>query len=115
MTQEVRLGGAPGPPRPPEEEPYNPQIATDTARQRLAYILTGLLVGIVALSFLILGLVVYFPPGGSNGATSPAMTALDSLLTLVFAPIIGLVGSVLGFYFGGRTAKEASRELEGRE
>jgi hypothetical protein len=114
VTQGVeRLGGAPGPPRPPEEEPYDPRISTDTARVNLAYILTGLLVGIVALSFLILALVVYFPPRA--GATSPAITALDSLLKLVFAPVIGLVGSVLGFYFGGRTAKEASREPEGPE
>jgi uncharacterized RDD family membrane protein YckC len=112
----VRLAGAPGPPRPPEEEPYDPRITTDTARVRLAYILTGLLVGIVALSFLILIIVVYNPPPGTTaGATSPAITALDSLLKLVFAPVIGLVGSVLGFYFGGRTAKEASREPEGRE
>lgn len=27
-------------------------------------------------------------------------TNLDNLLTIIFAPIIGLIGTVLGFYFG---------------
>ncbi len=35
-------------------------------------------------------------------------SAIEALLKLVFTPVIGLVGSVVGFYFGSRSASDAS-------
>ncbi len=33
--------------------------------------------------------------------------AIESFLQLVFTPIVGLVGSIVGFYFGARTSKDS--------
>jgi hypothetical protein len=35
--------------------------------------------------------------------------AIEAFLQLVFTPIVGLVGSVVGFYFGARSASGNSR------
>ena len=37
--------------------------------------------------------------------------AIESFLQLVFTPIVGLVGSVVGFYFGARSASKDSGSL----
>lgn len=37
--------------------------------------------------------------------------AIEAFLQVVFAPIVGLVGTVLGFYFGARSASRDSRTL----
>ena len=37
--------------------------------------------------------------------------AVESFLQLVFTPIVGLVGSVVGFYFGARTVSRDSGSL----
>lgn len=34
---------------------------------------------------------------------------LDNLLTIIFAPIIGLIGTVLGFYFGSESSETRGR------
>ncbi|MDQ6949771.1 MAG: hypothetical protein M3256_26870 [Actinomycetota bacterium] len=56
--------------------------------------IAGILVALLALLALSSGLVVMAYPEREP--------AIESFPTLVFAPIIGLVGSVIGFYFGSR-------------
>ena len=65
---------------------------------------------IITLSFVTLVLVIYNPPATETGGANEVVTALDNLLKLVFAPVIGLVGSVLGFYFGGRTVRKLRKD-----
>jgi len=36
-----------------------------------------------------------------------SIAELDSLLTLVFGSLVGLVGAVTGFYFGGKAGGQA--------
>ena len=40
-----------------------------------------------------------------QGTSVASETPLEELLTLIFTPIIGLVGAVVGFYYGGESAK----------
>ena len=50
--------------------------------------------GIIVLAFLYMFI---FP------AASTDIEALKSLLEIIFAPIVGLVGAVTGFYFGEKS------------
>ncbi len=75
---------------PPETRPYDPEPEREKKRGQIALILILLLVGIVFGSFVTL----------SFGWVKP--DALEKLLTVVFAPIVGLVGAVTGFYYGGK-------------
>lgn len=68
----------------------------DWARVTLALVLVGLLV------VLTLG-------AGYYVATAPAKEqAIETYLKLVFTPVVGLVGSVVGFYFGSRSKVDPS-------
>lgn len=45
---------------------------------------------------------------GAYVVTNPAEEpAIESFMKLVFTPIVGLVGSVIGFYFGANAAQQA--------
>jgi hypothetical protein len=79
--------------------PYNPDKARDSARRFIAFSLLGLLAGTVLLSFIALS--------WSLGSKVDAETNFDhliGLLTVIFGPIVTLVGSATGFYFGAQTA-----------
>jgi hypothetical protein len=78
----------------PSEKP----TITDWARITLA----GSLVGILAILTLGTGWFVAVYPGKE--------TAIESFLKLVFTPLIGLVGSVIGFYFGSRATASSGRD-----
>jgi hypothetical protein len=72
--------------------PSTKPTITDWARISLA----GALLGILAILTLGTGWFVAVYPSKE--------TAIESFLKLVFTPLIGLVGSVIGFYFGSRAA-----------
>jgi hypothetical protein len=76
--------------------PSTKPTITDWARITLA----GSLVGILAILTLGTGWYVAAYPGKE--------TAIENFLKLVFTPIIGLVGSVIGFYFGSHTTGSSS-------
>jgi hypothetical protein len=75
------------------QEPIGPREKT---RGQVAAVLLGILAFLVAGSFISL----WFDWASSE--------ELDTLLTILFAPIIGLVGAATGFYFGERAAEETS-------
>jgi len=60
----------------------------------------------IALAGALVGLLVVLTIGsGLYIATYPSKeSAIDAFLKLTFTPVVGLVGSVVGFYFGARTA-----------
>jgi hypothetical protein len=70
---------------------FDPRPAQEAARSRIAYVLIGTLVATIAASFA----GIWF-----NWMTS---AELDSIMKLVFGPLVGLVGAVTGFYYGGKS------------
>lgn len=81
-----------GPPSaPPQKKPYDPSPHRERMRGIIVLTLLGILAGIIAAAFIALWL----------EAISSA--DLQTLLNLVFSPIIGLVGAAAGFYYGGRS------------
>jgi hypothetical protein len=66
--------------------------STDVARITLSFLLVGILA------------VVVIWPVVTVSRNSSAEASLDALLKVILSPIIGLVGSVVGFYFGAKAA-----------
>lgn len=90
----------------PEPGPARPSITTiplpldvqrEITRGRIAAALLAILGFLVAGSFVSL----WFGWASS--------TELDALLTLLFAPVIGLVGAATGFYFGEKAGEESEK------
>lgn len=75
----------------PVTEPYDPEPKREWARAIIALTLIGLLIAIVMASFVTLWVHPDY------------LEQMRGLLELIFAPIIALVGSATGFYFGGKT------------
>lgn len=74
----------------------------------IGYILLGLLIGIVVCGFLALYVANSWPavPGSADDAEKDAVRLL-AFMNVVFGPVVTLVGSVTGFYFGAKTAGTA--------
>jgi hypothetical protein len=68
----------------------------DLARILLAFVLVGLL------AFIIIITSIYAVTMPKDEPT------IESYLKIVLSPIIGIVGSVVGFYFGARSASKGS-------
>ncbi len=78
----------------PEERPYDPAREREKKRGVIAVTLVSALCGIVAMAFVYV--FVALLTGGS-------VELLKSVLEIIYAPIVGLVGAVTGFYFGERS------------
>ena len=76
------------------KKPYDPAPEREKKRGIIALVLVSALCGIIVLAFLYMFI---FP------AASTDIEALKSLLEIIFAPIVGLVGAVTGFYFGEKS------------
>ncbi|HEY9418459.1 MAG TPA: hypothetical protein VIQ30_27155 [Pseudonocardia sp.] len=68
--------------------------SVDQTREYLAYSVVGLL------ALLTLGSTTWVLIWPANEP------AIEAILKIVFTPVIGLVGSVVGFYFGAQTKKD---------
>lgn len=79
-------------------EPYDPDKVRDHARRAIAYWLLAILSGIVVMSFVVFAWALN--PYDSQGNYE----RLVGLLQILFGPIITLVGSATGFYFGAQAA-----------
>lgn len=82
------------PPATPRSVPVEVQIAQEGWRGRLAVGLLLLIALIVVAAFASVAL------GWARGS------ALKDLLALVFTPLVGLFGAVIGFYFGTKGTGE---------
>lgn len=80
----------------PQTEPYNHLKQQEQVRGRIAEGLTAMLALIILLAFLTLWVF------------SSAFADLEKLMTIVFGPVIALVGTAIGYYFGGKTTNGAS-------
>jgi hypothetical protein len=81
------------PPRPletPQEKDYDPEPVRDKARMWLAYILVFLLCVVIGAAYASL----WFMDANN-------FPNLKTVIELVLGPVVALVGSATGFYFGG--------------
>ena len=85
------------PPTVAEIQPYvNVLVSQETTRSWIAFLLIGLLAVMVIAA--IAGIFV----GSVN------LQRVTQVFGLTFGPIVGLVGTVVGFYFGAKTASEGT-------
>ena len=80
----------------------NPDTAT---RRGISYLLFALLTGVIIAAFIALFI--------ANSMSVPDDAKADAerliqLINIIFGPVVTLFSSVVGFYFGARTAKEGA-------
>ena len=93
---EPQFGGSRRRPRGFSIEPYDSNKAVDRARQMIAiWLLVILLIIIAAAFFALIWVFVCSPASGKDNFDHLAV-----LLNIVFGPVVTLVGSATGFYFG---------------
>ena len=77
------------------EEPYDPERARDEVRTRVTFFLLWVLTGVVAATLLSLWILWL------RGAEVAAQTSsLKDLAAIILNPIVALLGTAIGFYFG---------------
>ncbi len=79
-------------------QPYDQERARDKARENIAYALIAILAGSILATLVLCAWLV--GPYDADGNAD----RLVRVLNIVFGPIITLVGSATGFYFGAQTA-----------
>jgi hypothetical protein len=79
---------------PATGDPWNPDRHLATSRRFIAHWLLAILSGVLLLAWLTLLLDLI------------AFQDVQQLMTIMFAPIIGLVGAATGFYFGERSSED---------
>jgi len=92
---------ASGPPSPPPgsfERPFDPNPARESVRGLIAQWLVLLLAGIVTAAF-------WFAAWRPD-----ARDSLKDLLQVVLGPVVALVGSATGYYFGSERAAAATQQ-----
>jgi hypothetical protein len=77
-----------------EQKPYDPAPERERKRGLIALVLVAALCGIIVLALTF----VFVMP-----VTTTNIEALRSVLEIIFAPVVGLVGAVTGFYFGEKS------------
>jgi len=83
----------------------DPDRARERTRARIAYALIGALVVAIAATFLY---VVTLSAG--NLSPEEIINVTHGLGTTLLAPLVGLIGAVIGFYYGGQTAVQGAQQ-----
>ncbi|QDZ07621.1 hypothetical protein FPZ24_09065 [Sphingomonas panacisoli] len=116
--------GAPSLPANQLPAPFTVESGDAATRKWVSYILIAILAALILAAFVDLFIVNGPNPAKPNAITDGTVLstynnaiATDStadadrllrLLNIIFGPVVTLVSSVVGFYFGARTAKEGS-------
>jgi uncharacterized membrane protein len=79
----------------------------ESTRGRIAYALIGTLVVIVVGTF---AYILFLSFRLSELSTENLMTIMQNVGTTLLAPLVGLIGVVIGFYYGGQTVVQAASE-----
>jgi hypothetical protein len=82
----------------------------EKARWRIAAILIGALVVIVVGTFVY---VIWMSARIAEMTTDDLISVLQSIGTTLLAPLIGVIGAVIGFYFGGQAAVQVCERSTG--
>ena len=78
-----------------EEMPYDSRPQEDTARRVIAYVLLGMLAGVLLFSFV--SLIIAQVKSDKEDVNS-----LIKVLQIVLSPLIALVSAATGFYYGSK-------------
>ncbi len=93
-----------------EERAYDPDSSRDGTRQTITLWLIGLLCAIVGLTF-----VALFARGASTGFTDKEFFhELKQVLDVLVGPVITLLASAVGFYFGYKQGELGDQARNGR-
>ena len=76
------------------------------AYSRIAYILIGALVVIVLGAFVY---IIWMSLRFGELTTDVLISVLQTIGTTLLAPLVGLIGAVIGFYYGGQTAVQGAQ------
>lgn len=82
-------------------EPYDSEKARDRTREMIAIWLLGTLGAVILLAFVTMITVMV----ASGASAKEAYGYLVGFLNIIFGPVVTLVGSAMGFYFGAQTGK----------
>jgi hypothetical protein len=91
-----------------ELPPDSVKFSDDDVRARLAFYLAYIFAGTIVISFLLLAYqlmnstVILDGAGKPTGQTAPVWEPAKELVANLLSAEIGLFGTVLGFYFGGK-------------
>lgn len=98
------------PPAAQVPEPETRKNLTDSAtRQLISFLLLALLTTIIVVAFAeLIYINAFVPPGNSMTEAADDADRLMSLVNVIFGPVVTLFSSIVGFYFGARTAKEGT-------
>ena len=95
-----------GPIIPDQRSPVRvgPDTVLDAPRERIAYILLGTLAAIIVLQAIASSVFAgdCWRYGGSCNVAGSSLGLITSTMTTIFTAMVGLVGSVVGFYFGSQ-------------
>lgn len=102
MTQPA---APPSPPSPPIED-ISADREREQTRRRIAYTLIGTLVVVVLGSFLY---VIWMSLRAGDMTLELLISVMQTIGTTLLAPVVGLIGAVVGFYFGAQTAVQGAQ------
>lgn len=118
LDSETPAAGVPAVPTVTSFIPPTNDTPDSTTRKWVSYLLLILLAAIVVAAFTALFIInsAALPEIVNNSQAAAALATADDaadadrlmrLMNLVFGPVVTLFSSVVGFYFGARTAKES--------
>ncbi|WP_154667810.1 hypothetical protein [Leisingera caerulea] len=90
-------------PNVPDEKAFDPQQAAHDARVSLANRIYWLLVGVILLIGLLVSASLFVAPNLNDPDGTSPREAANFLATSLLPAVIGIFGSVVGFYFGKET------------
>ena len=79
----------------------------EATRRRIAYILIGTLVLVIVASFVYI--IWATLRAGNNLTIADLSSMIQTIGTTLLAPLTGLIGAVVGFYYGGQTAVQGAQ------
>lgn len=84
------------------------EIVRETTRRRIAFALIGtLLIVVVGTLLLVVGLSLF-----GDLTTDALMAVTQTVGTTLLVPLVGLVGAVIGFYYGGQAAVQGAQTAD---
>jgi hypothetical protein len=90
---------------PQAQTPEETERAREQTRGRIAYALIGTLVAVVVAT---IGYIAWLS-GVGGLAIEDVNNVMQGLGTTLLAPIVGLIGAVIGFYYGRQTAVQGTQ------
>ena len=98
--------GGPQPAPRPAEAPYNLEAAQENKRGEIAIRLLTMLAMVLAVTYLFVLIAFLVAWDGTHSVDIVAtLAALKALMEPILTALIGLIGSVIGFYFGANSSK----------